>query len=225
VQTGDTLDRGPDSKGVLELMRRLETEAAAAGGRVVPLLGNHEVMNVQADWRYVSEADIAGFGGLQLRVAAFLPGGEWGRWLATHDAVAHIEDTVFCHGGLNAKWAAQGLDAINAAIRDAMFVPGSKGGVLGEDGPLWYRGYVQEPESAVCGDLSRSLAAVGAKRMVVGHTVRDDGRIESRCDGRLQVIDTGISAHYGRHLAAWQLEEGDARAIYPSGTEDLPDPP
>jgi hypothetical protein len=224
VQTGDILDRGPDSKGVLELLRRLEGEATSAGGRVVPLLGNHEVMNVQADWRYVSDEDIAGFGGLQSRVAAFLPDGEWGRWLATHDAVALVEGVVFCHGGLRPTWAAQGLSSINAEIRDGMFKPKTKEGVLGEDGPLWYRGFVNEPESEVCDDLQRTLDAVGARRMVVGHTVRDDGRIESRCAGRLDVIDTGISAYYGRHLAAFELVNGDARALYPSGTEDLPDP-
>jgi hypothetical protein len=39
VQTGDTTDRGPDSKEVLELLERLTGEAAAAGGRVVVLSG------------------------------------------------------------------------------------------------------------------------------------------------------------------------------------------
>ena len=32
VQTGDTTDRGPDSRGVMDLMRRLQQEATAAGG-------------------------------------------------------------------------------------------------------------------------------------------------------------------------------------------------
>jgi hypothetical protein len=61
VQTGDLLDRGPDSRKALDLMRKLEQDAARAGGRVHPLLGNHEVMRMIGDWRYVSAGEIAAF--------------------------------------------------------------------------------------------------------------------------------------------------------------------
>ena len=61
VQTGDVLDRGADSRRVLDLLRRLETEAARAGGRVHALLGNHEVMRMVGDWRYVSAGEFAAF--------------------------------------------------------------------------------------------------------------------------------------------------------------------
>src|SRR5262245_36336043 len=45
VQTGDFLDRGPDVRAVMDRLMSLEAGAAAAGGRVIVLLGNHEVMN------------------------------------------------------------------------------------------------------------------------------------------------------------------------------------
>src|SRR6187551_1519251 len=45
VQTGDQLDRGDDEPQILDLFQRLRTEAAAAGGAVHVLNGNHEVMN------------------------------------------------------------------------------------------------------------------------------------------------------------------------------------
>jgi hypothetical protein len=61
VQTGDLLDRGPGSRQVLDLLMRLEKEAPAAGGRVVVLLGNHEVMNVCADLRYTTREEYAAF--------------------------------------------------------------------------------------------------------------------------------------------------------------------
>src|SRR4051812_18225065 len=48
VQTGDQLDRGDDEPQILDLFQRLRIEAAAAGGAVHVLNGNHEVMNVQA---------------------------------------------------------------------------------------------------------------------------------------------------------------------------------
>jgi hypothetical protein len=54
VQTGDLLDRGQDARQVLDLMMALETQAAAAGGRVQALLGNHEVMNLVGETRDVA---------------------------------------------------------------------------------------------------------------------------------------------------------------------------
>lgn len=46
VQTGDILDRGPDAKGIFDLLMRLEKEAEKAGGMVHALIGNHEEMNI-----------------------------------------------------------------------------------------------------------------------------------------------------------------------------------
>jgi len=61
VQTGDLLDRGPKERQVLDLMTSLEDEAAKAGGQVVSLLGNHEVMNLIGDLRYVTPDTYASF--------------------------------------------------------------------------------------------------------------------------------------------------------------------
>lgn len=61
VQTGDVLDRGPDSRRALDLLKRLESEASRAGGRVHALLGNHEVMRMLGDLRYVSAGEYAAF--------------------------------------------------------------------------------------------------------------------------------------------------------------------
>lgn len=63
VSLGDLLDRGPDSREVLDLLMRLELEAREAGGAVHVLLGNHEVMNIVGDLRYVSGPEYAAFAG------------------------------------------------------------------------------------------------------------------------------------------------------------------
>ena len=61
VQVGDLLDRGPKPREVMDLLMSLEEEAARAGGRVVSLLGNHEVMNIMGDLRYVTPVNYASF--------------------------------------------------------------------------------------------------------------------------------------------------------------------
>lgn len=61
VSVGDLLDRGPDARRVLELVMRLQREAEAAGGRFHVVLGNHEVMNLFGDLRYVPPAEYAAF--------------------------------------------------------------------------------------------------------------------------------------------------------------------
>lgn len=63
VSLGDLLDRGTESRKVLDLLMRLEDEARAAGGAVHVVLGNHEVMNIVGDLRYVAAAEYAAFAG------------------------------------------------------------------------------------------------------------------------------------------------------------------
>jgi Calcineurin-like phosphoesterase len=61
VQIGDLIDRGPAMRGTLDFVMELEKAAAKRGGRVVSLLGNHEVMNMIGDLRYVAPANYAEF--------------------------------------------------------------------------------------------------------------------------------------------------------------------
>src|SRR5277367_1235567 len=61
VQVGDLIDRGPKPREVMGLMMALEKEATQSGGRVVSLLGNHEMMNIMGDVRYVTPANYASF--------------------------------------------------------------------------------------------------------------------------------------------------------------------
>lgn len=224
VQTGDMVDRGAQSREILALMRRLQGEAEGAGGCVEALLGNHEVMNLEGDWRYVSADDLAGYGGEAARRAAFAREGEDGAWLWARPVVLRVGSTVFVHGGVTPEAAALGVEALDARFRAALSEEGESD-LVGREGPVWYRGYLLGGVTEACPDLQRALASLGATRMVVGHTTQDDGRIAVRCQGALLGIDTGISAHYGAHVAALELRGDDAWALYPAGPEDLPDPP
>jgi hypothetical protein len=61
LQLGDLIDRGPKPRQVLDLMLSLDEQSAKAGGHVVALLGNHEMMNLMGDLRYVSVGNYASF--------------------------------------------------------------------------------------------------------------------------------------------------------------------
>jgi hypothetical protein len=45
---GDFVDRGPDGVAVIDLIMRLQSEAAQAGGQVASVLGNHEMLLLAA---------------------------------------------------------------------------------------------------------------------------------------------------------------------------------
>jgi Calcineurin-like phosphoesterase len=61
VQTGDIVDRGADSRKIIDLLRQLEPEAVEVGGMVHTLIGNHEAMNIQGDLRYVHQGEYEAF--------------------------------------------------------------------------------------------------------------------------------------------------------------------
>ena len=65
VLNGDLIDRGRSDRDVLDLARRLQSEAETAGGRVHVVLGNHEAMNLNGNLRYVSKESFAGFARLE----------------------------------------------------------------------------------------------------------------------------------------------------------------
>ena len=84
VQTGDLIDRGPKGREVMDLFMSLEKDATKAGGQVLPLLGNHEVMNILGDLRYVPPENYAGFADSESpnrRKAAYQ---EYAAWYASH---------------------------------------------------------------------------------------------------------------------------------------------
>jgi len=61
VQTGDVVDRGPQSRQCLDLLMDLQRQAPSHNGKVIALLGNHEVMTMMGDTRYASADDYQGF--------------------------------------------------------------------------------------------------------------------------------------------------------------------
>jgi hypothetical protein len=96
VSLGDLLDRGADSRKVMDLLMRLQGEAHAAGGKLHVVLGNHEAMNLLGDLRYVDRGEYAAYVDLE-------PAGERARareaWLEERGPAAAAEfDQAFPPG-------------------------------------------------------------------------------------------------------------------------------
>jgi calcineurin-like phosphoesterase family protein len=277
VQTGDVLDRGPQAPQVLDLLMRLEGEARKAGGEVHALLGNHEVMNMLGDLRYVNaeeyklfvtpeseslrqrflesaleraqknakaggEAfDAAAFRaklleqappGFVERTQAFSAEGKYGKWLRQHSVMVKINGVVFMHGGLTPEVAALGCDAVNRTVRreitddiDKTLKEPLATLAASESGPLWYRGLAKEDETTFLPTVERVLQLVGARAIVLGHSVTGTGRITPRFGGRVVGIDVGLSGAYGGHLGALEVKaDGSMAAVYQDRREDIPKP-
>ena len=61
VQTGDVLDRGPDSRKVMDRLMKLEEQSRRQGGYVHALIGNHEAMNMYGDLTNVADEEYEAF--------------------------------------------------------------------------------------------------------------------------------------------------------------------
>jgi hypothetical protein len=216
VQTGDQLDRGDQDREVLDVLEKLEGDAKAAGGALHVLNGNHELMNASFDFRYVTARSFASFGEFASRAgggaerlpqdergrgAAFAPGAPYALKLAKHLTVALVGDSLFAHGGVLPAHVDYGLDRLNREAQS--FLAGQRAlpkALSAEDSPVWTRAYGGVVDEATCEGLGRVLKGLGAKRLIVGHTVQKDG-ISSACGERLFRIDVGLSAFYGDNPA------------------------
>ena len=61
-----------------------------------------------------------------------------------------------------------------------------------ETGPLWYRGLALQKEEELAPVLPTTLEQMKARAIVIGHSTVLPGRIVSRLDGRVILIDTGM---------------------------------
>jgi hypothetical protein len=260
-------DRGPHTKKIIEHMMKLEKQARRKGGRVTPLIGNHEAMNVIGDLRYVTPEEYAAFstskskklrdahfkanigaltefyrnrdpaltdegvkaayesdvplGFLEHRIA-WGPKGKIGAWVASHDAVVRIGDTLFVHGGIGGVYTSSTIEEINENVRAAL--EGGGGTILEDEaGPLWHRGFAAENAAGEI-ELATALAGFGVKRIVIGHTPHLEG-VTALYGGRVIAADTGASKIYGGTRSFLSIDEsgivandnGEARKLPEAG--------
>lgn len=191
VLLGDLFDRDINVLPCLWLIYKLEQAAAAQGGWVHFILGNHEEMNLRGDERHLKEKyqRLARELGVQY-YEMFSNYTELGQWIRTKNAVEKIGNTLFVHGGISYLVEDSGLTLkqINRTVRRYIGVADvDEDGqlVMGNNGPLWYRGYFGG--NITQRHIERVLQTYQAEQLVVGHTVVPD--IVSLFEEQLYAID------------------------------------
>lgn len=232
VQTGDAVDRGDDDRAILDLLEHLKGEALKAGGELIAMSGNHEIMNATFDFRYVTPGSFASFADVapkpsdakrltevdlpaRGRAAAFSPGnGSYAAMIAERPVIARVGDTWFVHGGILPKHVAFGVNRINEETRSWLLgkqsIPPRI--LTQEDGPIWSRMYSAAPGREECETLDEVLRTTGAKRMVMGHTVQRNG-INPACGEKAWRIDVGMSKFFQGPIQALEIRGESVKVL------------
>ncbi|MEO6757932.1 MAG: metallophosphoesterase [Saprospiraceae bacterium] len=195
VLVGDYFDRGLNVTECLWLIYKLETEAAAAGGKVHFILGNHEVLNMEGNTQYMRQKYVENVAMIEEDYIRWYDNNsELGRWLRTKNAVEKIGDYVFCHGGISPELARSGLSLHEVNTIGRHYLGKHHADIVNKDAQLvfdqrigifWYRGAAKEVLTE--DEIRLILSYAGAKRMVIGHTMQND--VTGLYAGRVICVD------------------------------------
>ncbi len=184
VLVGDFFDRGLNVTECLWFIYHLEQEALKNGGYVHFILGNHEIMNMNSDFRYVRHKY---FHNTYLIEEGYK---DWysektelGRWLRTKNVMEKIGNYLFLHGGISEEINAlePSINKVNRtarryyyksdmAVKSNTDLPRTI--YDSKTSPFWYRGYIRESTSQEA--VNQTLKKYSVRKIVVGHTLVED---------------------------------------------------
>jgi len=218
VFCGDLVDRtrDPDTNyafqdensdlEIIKTLDRLDREARNYGGRVLMLLGNHEMMNFNQMFDFVSNR-----GMYENRDLDFKPGSLWANYISDNCfAAIKINNLIFTHGGFCInfikefeKYNLKGnmiIGAINHTIRtyleDGEYTPALnklKNLLMTQNSILFCRDFGFDNYN--CDELDEIFKILEMNpeesKMIIGHSIQDE--VNSICDNRVWRIDLGLS--------------------------------
>jgi len=208
VQMGDQIDsanRHPDSTdweklediSMLYFTNSIDVIAKGKGGRVISMIGNHELMNVMGNFAYVSKNSQC-----TNRHQMFMPTGTLSSILANRPIVLKIGSFFFCHAGIKRKhldilekhnkeisylnkiWK-QFLTTNNVYIQDKEIFEEI---IVNDNGILWTRELDNKD------DMEYVLKHLGCRFIFVGHSTVDSIQL---INDSIWLTDNGISRAFG----------------------------
>ena len=173
--------------------------ALSKGGRVIYLIGNHELMNTIGNYSYVSDKSLKDN---YKRQELFKPGGTLSAILSQRPLIVKIGQLLFCHAGLTLEH----LNILSKYNKDVSYINTIwknfiknnailiedkeifEDIILDGDGILWTR----DLDGKV--DLIKMLETLGCVYMFVGHSVVEQVKL---INDHVWYTDTGISRAFG----------------------------
>jgi hypothetical protein len=218
VITGDIFDRGDKVTEILWFLYDLEQQAQQAGGDIHLTLGNHEVMVLNGDLRYLHPKYIETAKKLNKPFEKlFTKDSIIGNWLRSKPVLVKVNNMLFAHGGFHPSLATEqrSLVEINTVFKESLIKAELEKPREGwarflhkSSGPIWYRGYfaADRDEASRAKDMGATSAEIDlllkhfdVKHLIVGHTSQQ--QIETRYQGRVIAIDSSIKrGSYGEIL-------------------------
>lgn len=215
---GDIFDRGVGVTEILWLIIGLEKQAQSFGGEVRVLLGNHEIMVLQNDMRYLDEKYnlIAKTFELEPKnlydINTF-----FGKWLRSKNTLLKIDKLLFVHAGISTKIVEQNLsiNEINNLVknnieldRKSIKTNETLNLIFGSFGLFWYRGYFYKTKrypKITIQELETILTQFDVEKIIVGHTTQKN--ILTIFDGKIIAVDSGLK--YGDKGEGLLIENND----------------
>ena len=173
IVVGDCIRGGPDSRGVVLLLKKLQDEAVAAGSRVVVLLGNKEVSFLADPLRLGED--------------------EFSRFIRTMPVAAVVGSWLFAHAGyIDAHDDADALRAYFARA-DESWSTGKYDFLRGHHSILEYHGWWKSEHRR--SKMKKRLVTLGLNGLVFGHDpdgLGAPGTLAMDADGWFTKLDTGL---------------------------------
>lgn len=211
VICGDLFDRGKEVPATIWLLYKLEQDAKAKGGYLHTILGNHDIMNLSGDLRYVRTKYFDNAKLMEVDYKdLYTADTELGRWLRSKNLIEKIGENLCMHAGVapELNTLKMSLKEINNKCRpyydkaknpelfaDKMvwkFFDGKKTSLF------WYRGYFIDPKASEA-EVDQTLALYKVKKIIVGHTIIDTN-VGFYYNGKVLGID--VNQHKGKHEGA-----------------------
>lgn len=184
VLNGDFFDRGKYVTQCLWLIYKLEQEAEKHGGKVHFILGNHDLMNMYGNTKYVHKKYLQNADNLGVDYPKmFDENTELGRWLQSKNIIEKIGNYLFTHAGISPELAdlQLSISEINQITRPHYFslnksrkTNDPKLNVLlsSKLSPYWYRGIARSEIAQ--NQVDKILTQFNASKLIIGHTLTEN---------------------------------------------------